>query len=178
MEVVPENRTGCQGVFRRLMEGYAMSARRRFSGELKALEALRGGKTIQEIAAQDPPEPGERLEAAGGGVDEGGVLERGGADASRRGAFAASSSAALGTRACRGASTDTACAWAGRRAWPPQGRHWLRCSSQDAGNRRPYRDATRRGNSRNRAQWRDCATAFEDGFSTEALSRPAAAVVP
>ena len=54
-EVAPENRTGREGVFLWLTEGYEMSKRRRFSGELKAkiaLEALRGDRTMQEIASK------------------------------------------------------------------------------------------------------------------------------
>ena len=47
-----------------------MSTRRRFSGDFKAkvaLEALRGDKTIQEIAVrhQGASEPGEHLESSG-----------------------------------------------------------------------------------------------------------------
>ena len=57
-----------------------MTTRRRFSGEFKvkvALEALRGAKTIQEIAARHkvPSEPSQHLEAAGSGGDEGGLHE-------------------------------------------------------------------------------------------------------
>ena len=56
-EIVPENRTG---VFHRQREGYAMSTRRRFSGDFKAKvasEALRGDKTIQEIATRHEVHP-------------------------------------------------------------------------------------------------------------------------
>ena len=62
-EVVPENWTGCQSVFHRLRDGYAMSTRRRFTGEFKAkvaLEALRGDKTIQEIAVRPSMPPALR----------------------------------------------------------------------------------------------------------------------
>ena len=56
------------------------SKRRRFSGELKAkvaLEALRGDRTLQEIASQHQvqPEPGKRLEAPGDGGSGRGILE-------------------------------------------------------------------------------------------------------
>ena len=49
-----------------------MTKRRRFSGELKAkvaLEALRGDRTLQEIASkhQVHPNPGEHMEAPGDG---------------------------------------------------------------------------------------------------------------
>ena len=43
-------------------EGYAMSRRRRFSGELKAkiaLEALRGDRTLQEIASKHQVHPNQ-----------------------------------------------------------------------------------------------------------------------
>ena len=61
-----------------------MSTRRRFSGDFKAkvaLEALRGDKTIQEIATRHKIHPNQAStwkQRAGGG-DEGGVLEGGGA---------------------------------------------------------------------------------------------------
>ena len=61
-EVAPENRTGRSGVFLWLAEGYEMSKRRRFSGELKAkiaLEALRGDRTLQEIASKHPVHPNQ-----------------------------------------------------------------------------------------------------------------------
>ena len=57
-----------------------MTNRRRFTAEFKArvaLEALRGDKTIQQIAAaQGASEPGERLEAPGGGRSGRSVFER------------------------------------------------------------------------------------------------------
>ena len=56
-----------------------MSTRRRFSRDFKvkaALEALRGDKTTQEIATRHKIHPNRvSLEAAGGGGDEGGLLE-------------------------------------------------------------------------------------------------------
>ena len=61
-EVAPENRTGRYGVFLWLTEGYEMSTRRRFSGELKAkiaLGALRGDRTLQEIASKHPVHPNQ-----------------------------------------------------------------------------------------------------------------------
>ena len=58
-----------------------MRTRRRFTADFKAkvaLEALRCGKTIQEIAAKHVvhPEPGKRVEASGDGRSGRGVLER------------------------------------------------------------------------------------------------------
>ena len=57
-----------------------MTTRRRFTADFKAkvaLEALRGDRTIQEIAArQGPPEPGEHVEAPGHGRPRRRVLER------------------------------------------------------------------------------------------------------
>jgi transposase len=44
------------------MEGYEMRTRRRFTGEFKAgvaLEALRGDKTVQEIAARHQVHPNQ-----------------------------------------------------------------------------------------------------------------------
>jgi transposase len=44
------------------MEGYEMTTRRRFTGEFKAgvaLEALRGDKTVQEIAARHQVHPNQ-----------------------------------------------------------------------------------------------------------------------
>ena len=55
-----------------------MTNRRRFTAEFKArvaLEALRGDKTIQQIA-QGASEPGERMEAPGGGRSGRSVFER------------------------------------------------------------------------------------------------------
>ena len=54
-EVVPENRIGYKSVFHREVEGYAISTRRRLNENFKAkvaLEALRGDKTLQEIATR------------------------------------------------------------------------------------------------------------------------------
>ena len=56
------------------------SKRRRFSGELKAkvaLEALRGERTLQEIASQHQVHPNQvgRMEAPGDGGIGRGVLE-------------------------------------------------------------------------------------------------------
>ena len=61
-EVALENRTGREGVFLWLTEGYERSKRRRFSGELKAtiaLEALRGDRTLQEIASKHLGHPNQ-----------------------------------------------------------------------------------------------------------------------
>ena len=60
------------------------SKRRKFSGELKAkiaLEALRGDRTLQEIASKHQVHPNQvgALEAAGDRGSGGGVLERCGA---------------------------------------------------------------------------------------------------
>ena len=54
------------------MEEYDMTTRRRFTADFKAkvaLEALRGDKTIQEIATRHKvaPKPGEYVEAPGRG---------------------------------------------------------------------------------------------------------------
>ena len=56
------------------------SKRRRFSGEVKAkvaLEAVRGDRTLQEIASQHQvhPDPGGRVEAPGDRGSGRGVLE-------------------------------------------------------------------------------------------------------
>ena len=51
-----------------LTEGYEMSKRRRFSGELKAkiaLEALRGDRTLQEIASKHQVHPNQVSAFAG-----------------------------------------------------------------------------------------------------------------
>jgi len=61
-ELVLENRTGRQGVFRWVTEEYEKTTRRRFTSELKArvaLEALRGDKTVQEIASQYKVQPNQ-----------------------------------------------------------------------------------------------------------------------
>ncbi len=66
-----------------------MTTRRRFTGEFKAkvaLEALRGDKTVHEIATRHKvhPNTGKRLEAAGGGGDEGGILQGSGVEGTTR----------------------------------------------------------------------------------------------
>ena len=61
-EVAPENRGSCLRCIPPTEEGYAMTKRRRFSGELKAkvaLEALRGDRTLQEIASKHQVHPNQ-----------------------------------------------------------------------------------------------------------------------
>ncbi len=61
-EVVPGNRTVGSGVFPRITEEYEMTTRRRFTADFKAwvaLEALRGDKTVQEIAAKRKVHPNQ-----------------------------------------------------------------------------------------------------------------------
>ena len=57
-------------------------------------------------------------------------------------------------------SAATACGSAARRAWRPPGRRWWRCRSPGAGNHRPCRGVTRRGNWPNRVRWRDYGTSW------------------
>ena len=82
-EVVPENWTGCYGVFHRLTEEYEMRARRRFTADFKAkvvLEALRGDKSIQEISTRHKVHPNQVSTWKRPAMDDLGAVFSGGAD--------------------------------------------------------------------------------------------------